>query len=295
MLPIFFNLFGVSFSILIPSRGEESHFNQNFKLTMYCSLIALLEFVGQYLGLNGLVYAGSGIYQVLYSTVVIIVAILSRFILKRFINSYQWGFIILVTLGLCVNTYGNVSKTEEDSMLRMKGIFYTLASTFIFALSYVSTEYVLKKLDPPKTKMQARVGLFALLYILIYLILYTIPHWNTLVMKNIEDNKGDYVTIFFGYSFIMVSAFFHSYSYYRLLHKVGSISTGLLQSIRAVSVFIASHIFFCGDHMEQCMTKQKILSTIIVFSGVTGYTLTSQPPTQENLLPIFIKRKITLD
>lgn len=88
----------------------------------------------------------------------------------------------------------------------------------------------------------------------------------------------------------MFSAFFHSYAYYRLLSKVGSISTGLLQSIRAVSVFLASHYFFCGSHSEQCMNKQKILSTIIVFVGVTGYSLTTKPLPQENVLPVFIKR-----
>ena len=53
------------------------------------------------------------------------------------------------------------------------------------------------------------------------------------------------------------------------------VSTGLLQSVRAVLVFGASAYFFCANDEAQCFTPAKGLATAVVAVGVAGYVWAS--------------------
>ena len=49
------------------------------------------------------------------------------------------------------------------------------------------------------------------------------------------------------------------------------VSTGLVQSLRAVLVFACSATFFCGNDVAQCFTPAKGLATLVVTAGVAAY------------------------
>ena len=52
-----------------------------------------------------------------------------------------------------------------------------------------------------------------------------------------------------------------------------TVSTGMLQSIRAVLVFGASALLFCDNDEAQCFTPAKGVATVVVAAGVVGYVL----------------------
>jgi drug/metabolite transporter (DMT)-like permease len=149
------------------------------------------------------------------------------------------------------------------------GIAATLASCTVFALNYVLIESIISApTAPPSQVIQGYAGAYSLGLISIYVVLHTLPNWHVLVTENVTKSNGNWTFIAFVYFGKTCAAFFHSYSYYKLVSLVGAVSTGVLQSLRAVSVFLISAVLFCGLHHEQCYNMMKAISTLVVVSGL---------------------------
>lgn len=85
-----------------------------------------------------MVYCGSGLFQVAFSSVAVFSAIYSRIILRTYISPLQWFGIVIVTIGLCVSSLS--SNTQSQSLLL--GIILTLIGAQFYALSYIVNEYI---------------------------------------------------------------------------------------------------------------------------------------------------------
>jgi drug/metabolite transporter (DMT)-like permease len=145
----------------------------------------------------------------------------------------------------------------------------TLMSCTVFALNYVLIESIITAPSaPPGQVVQGYAGLYSLGLISIYIVLHTLPNWHTLVTENVTKSHGNWTFIVFVYIGKTCAAFFHSYSYYKLVSLVGAVSTGVLQSLRAVSVFLISALLFCKLHHEQCYNVMKAVSALVVVSGL---------------------------
>ena len=83
-----------------------------------------------------MVYCGSGLFQVAFSSVAIFSAIYSRVILKTFITPLQWFGIVVVTVGLVVSPFS--SNTSGSSPIT--GI---LLGAQFYAISYIVNEYII--------------------------------------------------------------------------------------------------------------------------------------------------------
>ena len=46
--------------------------------------------------------------------------------------------------------------------------------------------------------------------------------------------------------------------------STGAVATGVLQALRAVIVFFASHLLFCAGDSAQCFNATKALSALVV-------------------------------
>jgi len=108
--------------------------------------------------------------------------------------------------------------------------------------------------------------------VLAYVIFYTIPNWEHLVSVHVRDARGNVLVIVVAYMGMVLSAFLHSWSYYKLVKQTGSVSTGILQTLRAIFVFLLSSLFFCDNHPEQCLNTPKIMSAVVVITGVLYFT-----------------------
>lgn len=86
-----------------------------------------------------MVYCGSGLFQVAFSSVAIFSAIYSHFLLKTYITKLQWLGILVVTLGLCISPLSG--NTVSD--FPYTGILLTLLGAQFYALSYIVNELIL--------------------------------------------------------------------------------------------------------------------------------------------------------
>lgn len=69
----------------------------------------VLDFAGCLFSNVGLSMAGSGLFQVVYSSVICWSAMLSRCVLKKVVSTYEWTGIALVTFGLAFSALGESS------------------------------------------------------------------------------------------------------------------------------------------------------------------------------------------
>ena len=78
-------------------------------------IVSIVDFGASWCGAVGLYYAGSGIFQVLESSVVIFTAVLSSFILKKSLSILQWLAVFLVSIGLSLSALSSGSHGDHDA------------------------------------------------------------------------------------------------------------------------------------------------------------------------------------
>ena len=87
---------------------------------------------------NRMVYCGSGLFQVAFSSVAIFSAVYSRIFLKTNVSIVQWVGIVVVTAGLIVSPLSNNSQGKSP----LKGILLTLLGAQFYAISYIVNEAI---------------------------------------------------------------------------------------------------------------------------------------------------------
>ena len=85
-----------------------------------------------------MVYCGSGLFQVAFSSVAVFSALYSRVFLKTYISSVQWLGITIVTVGLVISPLS--SNTTGASPVT--GILLTLLGAQFYAVSYIVNEFI---------------------------------------------------------------------------------------------------------------------------------------------------------
>ncbi|KAF9315578.1 hypothetical protein BG003_002891 [Podila horticola] len=248
--------------------------------------VAVMDVIANALVTVGFFYVGSGMYQVIYSSIVIWCAILTRIFLSRKLNNVQWVAIVGVTMGLAVSAVGTVQNESPDGTVqswleKSFGALITLGATFLYACVYVLSDKVLSTFEPKPIpeKVCSMVGGYASLLTLVYLCVHTFPNWQTEVVDLVQSHNGNWLGILFVYPLVTISSMLHSLNYYVLLSRINNIAVGILQSLRAVLVFVMSHYMYCGISSTQCFNQWKFISAIIVIGCVTLFSFNSAPST----------------
>ncbi|KAF9282313.1 hypothetical protein BGZ68_006074 [Mortierella alpina] len=246
--------------------------------------VAVMDVIANALVTVGFFYVGSGMYQVIYSSIVIWCAILTRIFLSRKLNNVQWVAIVGVTCGLAISAVGTVQEASPDGPVqtwleKSFGALVTLGATFLYACVYVLSDKVLAtfKPKPIPEKVCSMVGAYASLLTFIYLCVHTFPNWQTEVLDVVAAHQGSWATIITVYPLLTISSLLHSLNYYVLLSRINNIAVGILQSLRAVLVFVMSHYLFCGVSTTQCFNQWKFVSAIVVIGCVTLFSFNSTP------------------
>ncbi|KAG0202294.1 hypothetical protein BGX28_005151 [Mortierella sp. GBA30] len=250
--------------------------------------VAVMDVIANALVTVGFFYVGSGMYQVIYSSIVIWCAILTRIFLSRKLNNVQWVAIVGVTFGLAISAIGTVQEVSPDDgpvqswLEKSFGALVTLGATFLYACVYVLSDKVLSTFQPkPIPEMVcSMVGGYASLLTFIYLCLHTIPQWKTEVLDVVETHNGNWSEILLIYPLLTISSLLHALNYYVLLSRINNIAVGILQSLRAVLVFVMSHYLFCQVSKTQCFNEWKFVSAIVVIGCVTLFSFNSGPPAE---------------
>lgn len=143
----------------------------------------------------------------------------------------------------------------------------------MYSLNYIISEGLLTGPHPSSARdIQTLNSTYVCCFVTVYLIVYTIPGWNTLVVDKVHEKGGSWIAIILMYIMLALSSYAHTITFFNLMGSVGSISTGILQSLRAVSVFIISHLLFCDTHANQCYNAAKGLSTVVVVLGILYFS-----------------------
>lgn len=251
-------------------------------------VLAFNETGGFLTGLTGLSIAGSGLYQVVFSGGTVFTALLSTFFLRKRLSISQWVFVAVITTGLMITAEQVThSASEAGAASLMSGLSFVLVSCLFYSTNYVIAEHLLE--DAPKEGEQesdslpAPSGLDLSLYtggsclvlFAAYVLVHTVPNWKLLVTSSIQQHHGNTTIIVEEYIYLTIASFFHAISHYDVVATVGAVPIGVLNAIRAVSVFGISSLLFCTHQASQCYNSRKGVSTAVVIIGALGYSAAS--------------------
>ncbi|RLN26356.1 hypothetical protein BBJ28_00017024 [Nothophytophthora sp. Chile5] len=231
-----------------------------------------LDFAGCVFSNLGLSMAGSGLYQVVYSSVICWSALMSRFVLKKVVSRDEWLGIALVTFGLAFSALG-ASGSGRNGTLVLMGCFNTLVGAAFYGGNYVTGEFTLQLAERPQPKeLCLKIGAACVAIIAVYQSVFVLPEWDALVSQPIAEAHGDASRILLALAAYTLSQLAHGYTYFLLLGSSGAVTTGIMQSLRAVCVFVLSSLLYCGQQESQCFDTKRGVATLLVVSGVLFYS-----------------------
>jgi drug/metabolite transporter (DMT)-like permease len=135
--------------------------------------IAFLEFLSQAIILDGLMLAGSSIYTVAYSSVIIYTALFSYYIVHRSLCLPQWIGIIIVMIGLAIVSID----AQNDGRDVLEGFLFVLLGSLSHSLTYVGSEFLLTlSSDPIRPEyLSFLLGVIGSCLNLTWQVVYTLP------------------------------------------------------------------------------------------------------------------------
>ncbi|KAL3931380.1 MAG: hypothetical protein SGPRY_001146, partial [Prymnesium sp.] len=228
------------------------------------TLCDLLGTVGTTVGLE---MAGSAIFGIIYSSVTVWTALFTCLILRKPQSKVKLLGICTVVFGLCLPTL-DPSRAAESARGHtvIVGIALTSCGTLFYALEYTLCERCYSLYEKPLDARQLRkgdsaiTGAWGFFFTSIWIVGYTIPHWNALVTAPVQRQQGSIWVIGFLFLSHILNNAVHNAAWFIVCELEGGVSTGLLMGVKAAMLFFGSAVFFCDDdHSEQCLTKYKIL------------------------------------
>jgi drug/metabolite transporter (DMT)-like permease len=247
--------------------------------------LATIDMVANIVITLGLFWAGSGIYQVIYASVVVFAALFLRCFMpkEKGLNTHQWISILTVTFGLALSGLGALKSVpvDSDGSTNAQTLFFGVVLCVLGTMGYASI-YVLNQrnfsgghLPPPDpVNVCGWVGSLCTVVFTCWFAVNTLPRWTQLVVEPIKEANGNVPLIISLYILLILDQFLHNFNYYVLIDTNGAVTTGVLQGLRSIMVFLLSALFFCAPgHEEQCLNAPKVASCVVVVSGVLFYSI----------------------
>lgn len=230
--------------------------------------IALVDVVASTMNYTGSTMAGPTIFAIVYSSVTVWCAILSRIVLHRRMSYLQWLGVVLVFGGLTVTATDSASLGPSV----LNGALLVTVGSALHALMYVLSEAVMKDLDLAPITFCAIFNCVGCAVFALWQIFYTRLHLDDLILEPMREAHTSYgyaALILLAISFMSLvhsTTFFHTVKYF----PGGATSAGVMKALQAVLVFVATSLAFCGrlGGEEMCFTISKFISLNVVVVGV---------------------------
>ncbi|KAI8391807.1 uncharacterized protein BYT42DRAFT_490813 [Radiomyces spectabilis] len=140
-----------------------------------------------------------------------------------------WIAIFGTSAGLALSSLDNLrQQSPQDnattsSSLLMFGTLMTLGGTFFYSCVYVYSDHILSKQFPPP--LPARVcfftGVYTTIISLLWITFYTVPRFDQLIHV---DQDVSLAQVCLTYAMVVVANATHSWNYYELIERTGSVS-----------------------------------------------------------------------
>ena len=267
-----FYYIGPSF-LIIPAIYDKSSSWPSLYALMKASGIAAFDIGAQTLNYTGASLAGPTLFAIIYSSVTVWTAVFSRCFLDRSLHYVQWCSVLIVFFGLTLTATSSI-KLGPDVM---NGTLLILFGSCAHAATYVMSEAVMTGHDKLTVLQNTSVqGIVACVFLLLWQLFYTIPHFNQLIGEPVEDaNTSLFYAIIIMLGFA-VANLLHSVTFYTTIkhYPGGATSAGVMKGLQAVLVFMVSHVVYCGRFGgdEMCFSLAKFESLLVVVGGVITFS-----------------------
>ena len=254
------------------------------------AVLAFCDLASSCLHMIGLIYAGSSIFTLAYSSITITTAIFSRIILKRHLHILQWFGLVVIACGLAwsgvfkllphsfsmptdpAGTTEQMPELGHESL----GVAMIVAASLVHAFCFVLTEKLLTDTDADVRvsphMLCISMGLSGIVLYGLWQFFFTIPRWETLVTQQIHIHEGNTSLIAFAYLFLCLNSIVHTLCFFRFIIKLGCISVSVLKGVQSTLLFVFSHWIYCSPkHLSQCWNAVKAESMAVTLLGVLIY------------------------
>jgi len=238
--------------------------------------IVVLELACNFFSQVSVVKIGSGMFQVAYSFVVVLTAILGSWLLKKRLGCGRWISLFCISGAVMVSSTAQLQLTGVDAWDQLMGLICALIATVVVSGVYVMANHLLetpwdREVAKPFVLAQM-IGALEVSILSVYFGVYVFPNWPRLVVDEMESD----VTGLYSFSVYMIFVFvcgLHQMAFYFSCAQgpTGAVTTAVSKCIQTVGMFFASHLFFCDAAASQCLSVEKIVGTLGVCFGVVTY------------------------
>ena len=243
-------------------------------------LIAIgADIAGFWLHVQGIKYAGSALFQVVYCSVVVVAALgywfartprgsrlllgagLAEFVTPPLpggeaapgaeLTPAQQGGIALVLGGLAVvalNEGAGGAPGSGGVAFVLYGLACSVACAVCYGGVYTFAELLMGAPAPPRAQaVAARVGGGICALLGAYILLFVAPRAGAVGARVAAVGLLSLPQVALGYGIMVASAVAHSITYFQLMGQAGAVSTSVMAAARAVGVFVVSAALFCAS------------------------------------------------
>ena len=249
--------------------------------------LAIVDVAAHTINTVALLLAGSSIFQMVNSSLVVFTAILAFIFLGRRLQPIQYMAVAGITGGMLVGAIGvaDGGSGVAEAGDRLAGALLALTGTACSASLYVLNERVLKNYNVSPERMCFVVGLVGTALSLAYVCLYTMPRWDFLVTGSIEAHAGSIPRVMACYVALFIASYIHNVAYFYMVGKSGAVAAGVLQAGRTALVIMLSGILFCGYDTVQCFTFNRSSAVGIICIATLAYSMADAPEPLPPTLP----------
>jgi hypothetical protein len=235
--------------------------------------------LGFYLHVQGIKYAGSALFQVVYCSVVVWSALGywlartprgSRLLLGAGLAEFltppppggdaapgaeltptQQGGIALVLGGLAIVALNEGAGSPHVAAGGVAAVLYGLACSVACAMCYggvyTFAELLMGAPAPPRAQaVAARVGGGICALLGAYVVAFVAPSAGAVGARVAAVGLLTPAQVAAGYAVMVASAVAHSITYFQLMGSAGAVTTSVMAAARAVGVFVVSAALFCA-------------------------------------------------
>ncbi|GAB5590566.1 hypothetical protein Unana1_05466 [Umbelopsis nana] len=187
--------------------------------------LAVVEVIANFSVSVGFYIVGSGMYQVIYSSVVIWCAILSYVTMGRTLTTTQWVAIVGTSIGLAISAMGNTAPKGDatSAPLLILGMIITLSGTFFYSCVYVFSDHILSQQVPGPSPIRvcSYVGAYCSVLSILWILGYTLPRFHELIQVNPEVTMQSVAGM---YALLVIASATHAWNYYELIGRTGNVA-----------------------------------------------------------------------
>eukprot|EP00927_Polykrikos_kofoidii_P075160 TRINITY_DN71235_c0_g1_i1.p1 TRINITY_DN71235_c0_g1~~TRINITY_DN71235_c0_g1_i1.p1 ORF type:complete len:340 (-),score=48.39 TRINITY_DN71235_c0_g1_i1:234-1253(-) len=249
--------------------------------------IVVCELGCNFFSQTAIIKIGSGMYQVIYSFVVVMNALPGHFCMGKKLNTARWIALFLIVASVAFSAAAQLRLPGTDFGNQMAGIISALLATVFVSVVYVAANVLLEEpWEKPVQKplvLAQMLGTAEVSIVALYFAWHVVPNWDRLVADNVRDDLTVQECLAFYVAYLLVCGV-HQYAFYYScsLGPTGAVTAGVNKCAQTAILFFLSDWLYCSVKESQCLSTMKIVGAAGVCLGVLLYGYFSPVQVESN-------------